>query len=121
MIELLIVIVILAILAAIAMPLFLGQRDKARDARTRNSVHEIATGIMSYAVDRGDVYPAAVDSEADLVDSQGAPYLDSWPRNAWTDAPMKPDLSAKGDYTYTRTNDGFTLAGHLSTGEFVVP
>jgi hypothetical protein len=84
-------------------------------------VHQIEVGILSYAVDHGDVYPAAVDSQADLVDLHGAPYLDSWPKNAWTGVAMESDPSAKGDYTYTQTNDGFTLAGHLSTGEFVVP
>ena len=121
LIELLIVIVVLAILVAIAIPMFLGQRDKAKDARTRTGVHQIEIGIQSYAVDHGDMYPAAVDSKADLVDLQGAPYLDSWPENPWSDAAMGSDPSAKGDYTYTRTNDGFTLVGHLSTGEFVVP
>jgi prepilin-type N-terminal cleavage/methylation domain-containing protein len=121
MIELLIVMVVLAILTAIGLPMFLGQRDKAKDAHTRSGVHTIEVGITSYAVDHGSVYPAAVDSKADLVDLDGAPYVDPWPENPWTDTAMESDPSAKGDYTYTRTNDGFMLAGHLSSGEFVVP
>jgi type II secretion system protein G len=121
LIEVLVVIVIIAVLAAIAIPMFLAQRDKAKDARTRSGVHEIQLGIVSYALDRGDLYPAAVDSKADLVDSQGDPYVQPWPTNAWTNAPMESNPSAKGDYLYTLTNDRYTLAGHLSSGEFVVP
>jgi general secretion pathway protein G len=121
LIELLIVIVILAIIFAIVIPMFLSQRDKARNANTRGGVHQIEVGVMSYAVDNGGVFPTAVDSAADLVDSHGESYVDPWPTNPWSDTPMKSDPSARGDYTYTAANNSFTLSGHLSTGEFVVP
>jgi prepilin-type N-terminal cleavage/methylation domain-containing protein len=121
MIELLIVIVILAILAAIAIPLFMSQRDKARDSALRSGIHQIEVGIMSYATDHNDIYPAAVTSQSDLIDDHGEPYIHPWPTNKWTGVDMKADPSARGDFVYTQTAAGFTLAGHLSTGEFVVP
>ena len=58
LIELLIVIIIIGILAAIAIPMFLGQRDKAKESAVKGGVHNIELGIASYAVDHGDIYPA---------------------------------------------------------------
>ena len=51
LIELLIVIIIIGILAAIAIPMFLGQRDKAKESAVKEGVHSIQVGVQSYAVD----------------------------------------------------------------------
>ena len=58
LIELLIVIIIIGILAAIAIPMFLGQRDKAKESAVKEGVHSIQIGVQSYAVDNNDDYPA---------------------------------------------------------------
>ena len=58
LIELLIVIIIIGILAAIAIPMFLGQRDKAKESAVKGAIHNIELGIGSYAVDHADQYPA---------------------------------------------------------------
>jgi type II secretion system protein G len=48
LIELLIVIIIIGILAAIAIPMFLSQRDKAKESAVKEGVHSIQVGIQSY-------------------------------------------------------------------------
>jgi prepilin-type N-terminal cleavage/methylation domain-containing protein len=122
LIELLIVIIIIGILAAIAIPMFLNQRDKAKNSAVKEGVHSIQVGIQSWAVDNNDVYPPA----ADVAPGGGvAAMVDNWPNNPWTNVDMV-QAGTKGDYTYTPLPAGgpfdhFTLAGHLSAGNFTVP
>jgi len=56
------------------------------------------------------------------VDATGKPYVDSWPKNPWTNVPMKESTSM-GDYTYSiPASNTFRLVGHTSTGiDFTVP
>jgi type IV pilus assembly protein PilA len=56
LIELLIVILIIGILAAIAIPAFLNQRHKAYDAAAKTQVRKAATAEEIYATDNHDVY-----------------------------------------------------------------
>lgn len=54
LIELLVVITILAILVAIAIPTFLGQRQKAQDAAAYTLVRNALTAVQTAFVDTGD-------------------------------------------------------------------
>ena len=51
LIELLVVMIIIGILAAIAVPVFLNQRAKARDTATKADVSTVGKEIASYYVD----------------------------------------------------------------------
>ena len=57
LIELLIVIIIIGILAAIAIPMFLNQREKAKDAGVKEGWHALQTGIETWGVDHNGNYP----------------------------------------------------------------
>ncbi len=106
LIELLIVIIVIGILAAIAVPMFLGQRDRAKEAAVKEGVHSIQVGLQTYAVDNKETYPTAVTS-AGL-----AAYVDRWPRNPWTKAAMINSTTVQGNYSYTRTSTTtYTLVG----------
>jgi prepilin-type N-terminal cleavage/methylation domain-containing protein len=122
LIELLIVIIIIGILAAIAVPMFIHQRDKAKDAAVKGGTHSIELGLATYGVDHGDMYPVALADGTALVDTSGRDYVDPWPENPWTGAGMIHS-DEPGDYTYTQLGGGtgFTLAGHMTDEDFVVP
>jgi prepilin-type N-terminal cleavage/methylation domain-containing protein len=59
LIELLVVMIIIGILAAIAIPVFLNQREKARDTAARSDVSTVGKEVATYYVDATAVLPAA--------------------------------------------------------------
>jgi type IV pilus assembly protein PilA len=66
LIELLVVMLILGILAAIAIPAFFNQRNKATDADAKALARTAQTAIETYATDNQGEYTGAL--EADLVE-----------------------------------------------------
>jgi type IV pilus assembly protein PilA len=66
LVELLVVMLILGILAAIAIPSFFAQRDKARDADAKAAVRTAQTAMETFATDNNGEYTgvAAADLEA---------------------------------------------------------
>jgi type IV pilus assembly protein PilA len=58
LIELLVVMIIIGILAAIAIPVFLSQRSKARDTAAKADVSTIGKEIATYYVDNTGTAPA---------------------------------------------------------------
>ena len=76
LIELLVVILIIGILAAIALPAFLGQRQKAQDTEAKTAVRTAATAMKTYYTDTQDYSGATVAKlvaiEPSLAQGQGA-------------------------------------------------
>ena len=68
LIELLVVILIIAILAAIAIPVFLNQREKGWESQAQSAVKNAATAAETYATGPGDgdytgLTPALLETE----------------------------------------------------------
>jgi prepilin-type N-terminal cleavage/methylation domain-containing protein len=67
LIELLIVVAIIAILAAIAVPNFLEAQVRSKVSRARSDMRSLATGLESYYIDN-NIYPAMTLTRAQSAD-----------------------------------------------------
>jgi prepilin-type N-terminal cleavage/methylation domain-containing protein len=62
LIELLVVVIIIGILAAIALPNFIGAQNKAREASVKSNMRTCQIAAESYATDSAGYYPPSITS-----------------------------------------------------------
>ena len=60
LIELLVVVIIIGILAAIAIPVYIGVQNNAKDSAVKSDLENAKTAVVAFYTDKG-TYPAAVD------------------------------------------------------------
>ena len=109
LIELLVVILIIGILAAIALPAFLGQRTKAQDTEAKTQIRTMQTAIETYYTDNQD-YTGASLAALKVIE----PSL-----NDGKATPGEPSGLGKNAYTLSSTSvsgNVFTLKRDASTG-----
>lgn len=68
LIELLVVMLILGILAAIALPAFFNQKDKANDAKAKEYAHSAQVAMETYATDHNGSYVGAEVADLEVIE-----------------------------------------------------
>jgi type IV pilus assembly protein PilA len=103
LIELLVVMLILGILAAIALPAFFNQKEKAGDAKAKENVHTAQVAMETYSTEHGGSYENAEISDLEAIE----PALNSAP---W----------ATGSEAFKAEADGYkiTMQGSKATQLF---
>jgi type IV pilus assembly protein PilA len=122
LIELLIVILIIGILAAIALPAFLNQRGKAQDTEAKSQVRTMQTAEESlYAADQS--YVLGILSKLQAVEStlssgKATPAVTS----ATADTYVVQSTSVTGNvYTIAKANTGVVTRSCTTGGSFGCP
>jgi general secretion pathway protein G len=91
LVEMLLVITIIGILAALVVPKMMGRSEQARFAAAKSDLASIKTSLDAFEVDNG-YYPKGKNGLGDLVqmprDAKAwhGPYLDSVPQDPWGNA-----------------------------------
>lgn len=81
LIEILIVVVILGILAAIVIPQFTDASQQAQDASVRSQLQTLRAQIELYRVKNGGTDPALIASQWAPMTNANPPYLQGAPKN----------------------------------------
>jgi type IV pilus assembly protein PilA len=68
LIELLVVMLILGILAAIALPAFFNQKEKAGDAKAKEYAHSAQVAMETYSTDHNGSYKGATVAELEKIE-----------------------------------------------------
>jgi len=108
LIELLVVILIIGILAAIALPAFLGQRSRAQDTEAKSAVREAQTAMETYYTDNqtyvGADQAAIRDIEASLSSGAGATITPSG--QSATGYVLEAESKTANKFKITKNTDG---------------
>lgn len=86
LLEVLLVLVILGVLAAMVVPNILGTQERANANATRASIKGLDETLKTYAVEHSARYPETIEVLLNPTDAQGnaqKPYLDEFPTDAW--------------------------------------
>jgi type IV pilus assembly protein PilA len=100
LVELLVVMLILGLLAAIAIPSFFNQRDKARDADAKSAARTAQTAVETYATDNEGSYSGA--DVAALED------IESTLTDRVLEVTLTPGVGVPSDSEYTVTAESDT-------------
>ena len=107
LIELMIVVVIIGILAAIAIPNFIAMQDRAREGCVKAYMHSFQLAIEDFAVKNTGTYPLAANEPAVLANLPGGTYSknpftgnnDPW---TWGVSPAAPGIIGNAEPVATQ-------------------
>ena len=113
LIELLVVILIIGILAAIALPAFLNQREKAQDSEAKSDVRTAQTAMETYYTDN-QTYTGATDGRASRPSSRPSSNANDLARSSSAPPPSYTVAVTSKGSNERHVHDRRTTAGTVT-------
>jgi type IV pilus assembly protein PilA len=115
LIELLVVVIIIGVLAAIAIPVYLGVQNNAKDAAVKSDLTNAKIAVVAYQTDTGDL-PAALSG----LSSYGFTQSDNTKTIAFEAAPAAGDTTFCIDAVGT-TDETFSITESSAVLDIACP
>ena len=114
LIELLVVVIIIGILAAIAIPVYIGVQNNAKDSAVKSDLVNAKTAISAYGTDSNGAVPSGVTKAGSATVTSGTADLTKY---GWSVSTNTDDLK----YTVNSTGDQWCVLGtSLTTNKFTI-
>ncbi len=99
LIEIMVVVIIIGLLAAVVMPQFLGRVDDARKAKAKQDVQALETGLTLYKLDNF-TYPTNEEGLKALVEKPNDPNVKNWRQGGYLEHGRLPKDPWGNPYQY---------------------
>jgi general secretion pathway protein G len=99
LIEIMVVVIIIGLLAAVVMPQFLGRVDDARIAKAKQDVQALETGLTLYKLDNFS-YPTNEEGLKALVEKPNDPNVKNWRQGGYLEHGRLPKDPWGNPYQY---------------------
>jgi type IV pilus assembly protein PilA len=118
LVELLVVMLIIGLLAAIAIPAFFNQRDKAYDSNAKEQARTAETAMETYATDNGGVYTGVTPAKLVTIENSLSSTVST--TRPYITAAAAAGTGDKGwtlTITSPKTSNTFTIARDATTSQ----
>ena len=119
LIELMVVVVILAILAGLIIPRFMGETDKAKQAKAKMQIESLESALKMYKLDNGS-YPTTEQGLKALVETPTVGNLPkNWRQGGYLEKGKVPKDPWDNEYVYVSpgSHGDFDLSSLGADGE----
>jgi len=118
LIEIMVVVIIIGLLAAVVVPQFLGRVDDARKAKAKQDIQALETGLTMFKLDNFN-YPTGEEGLKALVEKPNDPNVKNWRAGGYLQHLPKDPWGNDYQYQYPGTHgevDVFSLGADGQPG-----